>query len=251
MYKQRLDNIISLIKSNGYSATVEFIAQELGVSASTIRRDLRQLEIDKRIKRSYGKAECVEEITDLLPFTIRFRKNLAEKMAVCRLASALVSEGDTVFIDASSTAYCLTRFLREIPNVKIITNGVENVNGLMNEKVEVYSTGGKLSDGNRIALVGKRTLDFVRSTHANIAFMSTFAVNRKGGCYDICDDEVAVRQEMLKNSDKRVLMVDDKKLDKKAPFLLANVEDFDYIVCNKEIKDFFDREMNVNFIFEN
>lgn len=250
MNKQRLENIVSLIKANGYSASVEFIASELGVSASTIRRDLHQLEMDKRIKRSYGKAECVEEITELLPFSIRFRKNIAEKMTACRLASTLVAEGDTVFIDASSTAYFLTRFLREIPNVKIVTNGVENINGLTNEKVEVYSTGGKLSNNNRIALVGKRALEFIRSMHANIAFMSAFAVCKNGGIYDICDDEVAVRQEMIKNSDKQVLVIDDKKLLKSAPFMLANVQDFDYLVCNKNISGYFDKNIKVELICE-
>ena len=250
MKNQRIDNILSIIKSNGYSATIELIASKLNVSPSTIRRDLKVLEEQKLIKRSYGKADCLEDPSDLLPFPIRFHTNVAEKMTVCRLASSLVHEGDVVFLDASSTAYCMTRFLREIPNVKIITNGIENINSLIREKNEVYSTGGKLSNDNRIAFVGKRAIDFVLSMHADVLFCSAFSISPNGQVYDICDEEIAVRQAMLKNSDKKVLIIDDKKLGKTAPFLLANVNDFDYVVCNKDISNFFDPQINANLIFE-
>ena len=250
MKNQRSENILSIIKHNGYNVSVNFLSDKLGVSPSTIRRDLQRLEKENKIKRSYGKAECLEEITDFLPFSIRFQKNIPEKMAACRLASTLVNEGDTVFVDASSTACCLMRFLREKPNIKIITNGIENVNSLIQDNVEVYCTGGRLSDVNRIAFVGKRAIDFVKSMHANIAFSSTFSVSSDGYAYDICDEEIAVRQEMLKNSDKKVLVIDNKKLGKTAPFFFADINSFDYVVCNKPISSFFKEDIETNFIFE-
>lgn len=249
MKNQRINNILSIIKSNGYSAPIELIASKLGVSPSTIRRDLKVLEEQNLIKRSYGKADCLEDPSDLLPFPIRFHTNVAEKMTACRLAISLVHEGDVVFLDASSTAYCMTRFLREIPNVKIFTNGIENINSLIHEKTEVYSTGGKLSNNNRIAFVGKRAIDFISSIHADVLFCSAFSVSRDGKIYDICDEEIAIRQEMLKNSQKKVLIIDDKKLGKTAPFLLAKVNDFDYVVCNKDISNFFDTQIKANLIF--
>ena len=243
MKNQRLENILSIIKSNGYTVSVQTIASALNVSPSTVRRDLQVLEREKRIKRSYGKAECIEEATELLPFAIRFHTNVAEKMNVCRIASALVKEGDTVFIDASSTAYFLTKFLIEIPDVKIVTNGAENINFLMREKAEVYSTGGKLSSVNRIAFVGKRAIDFVKSLHVDVCFTSAFSVDKNGNVFDICDEEIAVRLAMMQNSDKNVLMIDDKKLAKSAPFLLGNVSEFDYIACNAPLKDFFNEDV--------
>lgn len=251
MKNQRLENILSIIKSNGYTVSVQTIATQLNVSPSTVRRDLSLLENQKRIKRSYGKAECLEDITELLPFTIRFHTNVAEKMAVCRLASSLVKEGDTVFIDASSTAYFLIKFLREIPDVKIITNGAENINFLMRENMEVYCTGGKLSSNNKIAFVGKRAIDFVSSAFVDVCFTSAFSIDKNGNAFDICDEEIAVRQAMLKNSAKKVLMIDDKKLGKNAPFLLGNASDFDFIVCNKSLSNFFENTVNATVLCEN
>ena len=50
---------------------------------------------------------------------------------------------------------------------------------------------------------------------------------------------------------KKVLMIDDKKLGKNAPFLLGNASDFDFIVCNKSLSNFFENTVNATVLCEN
>ena len=242
----RENDIISLIKSSGYFATVEYLAERLCVSESTVRRNLQILEKKGVVKRSYGGVEYSGSEEVLAPFPMRTHKNVSGKMAICRLASSLIKEGDVIFIDASSTAYCLAKYLKDFERIKIITNGVETLNALALSNLEVYSTGGKVSPVNRVALVGDRTLETVNSIRADITFVSAFGVSENGGVYDVYDDEIAVRKAMFKNSKKTVLMIDDAKFGKAAPFKVADVTDFDYVLCNKKVQGFFLPEVKVD-----
>ena len=243
---KRENEIISIIKSCGYYASVEYIAERLSLSASTVRRDLQSMEKDGKIKRSYSGVEYLGKEELLAPFPLRTHKNLEQKMAVCRLAASFVKEGFTVFTDASSTAYCLANYLKDFENVKVVTNGMETLNALSVSKLEVFSTGGKISSSNRVALVGNRAVDIINSVHADVAFVSAFGVSKDGGVYDVYDDEIAVRQAMFKNADKKILMLDEMKFGKSAPFKLANLTDFDAVLCNKKIENFFLPEVEVN-----
>ena len=246
MKVKRESDIIALIKACGYYATVEYLSERLSVSESTVRRNLQQLEKKGLVKRSYGGVEYSGQEDVLAPFPLRTHKNLSGKMAICRLAASLVKEGDVIFTDASSTAYCLAKYLKDFENIRIITNGVETLNALALSKLEVYSTGGKISPVNRVALVGDRAIEFVNSIRANLTFVSAFGVSTDGGVYDVYDDEIAVRKAMFNNSKKTVLMVDDGKFGKTAPFKLANMTEFDYVLCNKKIQGFFAPNVKVD-----
>ena len=123
---------------------------------------------------------------------------------------------------------------------------METLNALALSKLEVYSTGGKISPVNRVALVGDRAIEFVNSIRANLTFVSAFGVSADGGVYDVYDDEIAVRKAMFNNSKKTVLMVDDGKFGKTAPFKLANMTEFDYVLCNKKIQGFFAPNVKVD-----
>lgn len=236
---KRESELQSLIRANGDYCTVEYLAQVMNLSLSTIRRNLKELELKGKVKRCYGGVSYIETEGGLEPFTFRTQKNALQKIVVSRLAASLIKEGDVIFTDASSTAYCLTNFLKEFKNLTVISNGIETVNSLRLSSLTVYSTGGKVSPSNKVALVGKTALDFINSVHANITFTSAFGVNSDGNVYDVFDDEICLRQAMLNNSDKKVLMVDGEKFGKFAPFKLANVNEFDCIISEKIPKDFF------------
>lgn len=244
--KSRESEIISLIKSRGDYATVEFLSNALSLSPSTVRRHLQDMEGRGVVKRSYGGVTYAESENGLEPFTLRTQSNYLEKITVCRLASSLVKEGDVIFTDPSSTAYCLTNFLKEFNNITVISNGIETVNSLRLSKVTVYSTGGKVSPSNKVALIGKQAIDFINGVRANVTFISSFGISTKGGVYDVYDEEIAVRQAMMNNSDKNYLLLDHSKLNKTATFKLCSVTDFDKIICDKDITGFFDKNVLPN-----
>ena len=249
MYDPKRDSqIISLIRANGDYVTVEYLSKAMNLSASTVRRNLKDLEEKGKVKRTYGGVSYSQSENGLAPFSYRTQKNAPEKITVCRLGASLVKDGDVVFTDASSTAYCLTNFLKEFNNLTVISNGIETVNSLRTSTINVYSTGGKVSPTNKVALIGKQALDFINSVHADVTFVSAFGVDIDGRVYDVFDDEICLRQAMLKNSNKKVLMLDSEKYGKIAPFLLAETSVFDYVLCDKDRKNFFAKGVKINLI---
>lgn len=245
MNRNRKQDVLSYLQTNGFFAQTDKLAEKLNVSPSTIRRDLQALEAEGKIKRTHGGAECIEMENNFTPFHIRTHKKIMEKMAICRRAASVLKDGYVVFCDASSTTYYLSKFFREFSDLKIITNNLQTVNALSSSKLEVYCTGGKLSPSNPVAFVGNKALEFVHSVHADVCFMSATAIDEKGGVYDIFEDEIAVRQEMLRHADKAYLLADGEKFEKKAPFLLADVRSFDRIFCNRMMKNYFEKGIHV------
>lgn len=245
---KRESEIISLIKANGDFASVEYLAETLNLSPSTVRRNLQELELKGKIKRSYGGATYAEQENGLAPFTMRTNSNVVQKIAVCRMASSLIKEGDVVLTDSSSTAYCLTNFLREFKNLTVISNGIETINSLRASTLTVYSTGGKVSSTNKVALVGDKAIDFINDIRADVCLLSAFGVIKNGNVYDVYDDEIAVRRVMMKNSNKKYLMLDGSKFGKTAPFKLSSIDDFDGIITDKLPDNFFDRQINTKII---
>ena len=98
--KERMDEIYDILKKNGY-VTVKYLVQQLGYSNATVNRDLNVMENQKRIRRSYGGVELSEAKS--VPLIFRYHKMKSIKNKMGKAAADLIADGDTVFIDGSTT----------------------------------------------------------------------------------------------------------------------------------------------------
>lgn len=240
MYKcEREDEILSLLNETGY-ATVEYLSGKMNISASSIRRDLKNLEERGLVKRSYGGVKIVASGGRRVPFDLRSHENSAQKKAIAKAALSLIGEGDTVFLDGSSSACFVAELLPSLGGVTVITNGIDALERLSGYDVKVYSTGGMSSPENRKVLVGGYAQDFLRRMRADVAVISVQAVARDGNLYDCYAEEVAIRDLMLSGARKKILICDGSKLGKTSTFRQGNVRDFDYVVSDADLNSFFD-----------
>lgn len=248
MYKcEREDEILSLLSETGY-ATVEYLSSKMNISASSIRRDLKNLEERGLVKRSYGGVKIAGSGGRRVPFDLRSHENSAQKKAIAKAALALIGEGDTVFLDGSSSACFVAELLPSVAGVTVITNGLDALERLSGYDVKVYSTGGVSSPENRRVFVGGYAQDFLRRMRADVAVISAQAVSSNGEIYDCYAEEVAVRNLMLANARRKILLCDGSKLGKTSPFYQGNVRDFDFVVSECDLNAFFenpDPEKNV------
>ncbi|MBE6529233.1 MAG: DeoR/GlpR transcriptional regulator [Ruminococcaceae bacterium] len=240
MYKcEREDEILALLNETGY-ATVEYLSGKMNISASSIRRDLKNLEERGLVKRSYGGVKIVESGGKRVPFDLRSHENSAQKKAIAKAALSLIGEGDTVFLDGSSSACFVAELLPTIGGVTVVTNGIDALERLSGYDVKVYSTGGMSSPENRKVLVGGFAQDFLRRMRADVAMISAQAVAADGSIYDCYAEEIAVRDRMLANARRKILLCDSSKLGQISPFLQGNVRDFDFVVSDADLSSIFD-----------
>ena len=240
MYKcEREDEIIALLEETEY-ATVEYLSRKMNISPSSIRRDLKNLEDRGLVNRSYGGVKIATNTTGkCIPFALRSHENSTQKKQIAKAATSLIHTGDVVFLDGSSTAYFVAELLPTIGGVTVVTNSIDVMSCLSRYDIKAYCTGGVISPENKAVLVGDYTLEFLRKIHADAAIFSVQSVDKSGEFYDCYAEEVAVRNVMMQNAKKKILLCDSSKLDRTSMFYQGHLQNLDYVVSDRDLNTFF------------
>lgn len=227
---ERQRKILDIINEKKY-CTVKYLAGALYVSPITVRRDLAVLESEGLAARCYGGVSVPSHLNREVPLEVRENSNTAVKSALARRAAGLIKSGDTVFLDASSTALHIVDFVYPEQNLTFITNSIRALIRLRDRHIKCYSTGGMLLE-NSFALIGALAVETVSKLNADIMFFSTQGITEDGQITDFSEAETQLRREMLKNSEKTVYMFDSSKLNKKYLFSLCRAENVDKIISD-------------------
>lgn len=247
MSKLQETQILQFLQENQY-ANVNEISTALSVSGATIRRKLSILQDKGLIVRTHGGAQ-INDTNNFYPsFSFRSHQNCLEKKKIALQAIKFIKNGDLVFIDGSTSCFFIADYLTQFSDIKVVTNGIDTLSLLSKNKITAYSTGGEISEANRSVLVGQIAQNTVKNMHADVAFFSAQSILENGEIYDCFEQENYLRQEMIKNATKKVFLCDTTKLGKSSPFRLCNIDDVDYIVCEKQINNYFTKDLSKKII---
>ena len=168
----RREKVLEIVRENG-DVTVNHLAEKFQVSPLTIRRDLQFLEDHRLLERFYGGARNSNQVGEGNGENPRlFRK---EKIA--RYAASLVEDGDSIFINTSSTALAMVKYITS-RNVTIITNNGNIINEKNPSQATVVLLGGELRYVKG-AMVGDFAMNNLTQVTARKSFM---------GCGGLCPD---------------------------------------------------------------
>ena len=118
----RRRQLLDLISRQGY-ATLDQLVKSLGVSESTVRRDLEALDLAGSVKRTHGGAVYSGEVRSMPAFEDRTATAADEKRAIGLATAALIEDGDTVLLDGGTTTLEVARALLGRP-VQVVTNSL-------------------------------------------------------------------------------------------------------------------------------
>jgi DeoR/GlpR family transcriptional regulator of sugar metabolism len=118
----RRRQLLELISRQGY-ATLDQLVKSLGVSESTVRRDLEALDLAGSVKRTHGGAVYSGEVRSMPAFDDRTGTAADEKRAIGIATAALIEDGDTVLLDGGTTTLEVARALLGRP-VQVVTNSL-------------------------------------------------------------------------------------------------------------------------------
>lgn len=235
---EREKEIMLLLEECNY-ATVEYLAKKMHISTSSIRRDLSALESRGLVKRSYGGVERVLTGNRVVPFSMRSHEHYREKVRIAKKAATLLSGGEVVFLDGSSSTFHMIDYIAGIKGLTVATNNIDSVRYLAQYKINAYSTGGNISGENSAALVGGYAEHLIRNMHADFAFFSAQAVAPGGDIFDCYETEVPLRRLMLQNAKKKVFLSDGSKFLQNSVFFLENIRNIDYVVTDAQLPQSF------------
>ena len=234
MSVKNLDNQILSVLAGVETISPDELAKKTDVSPSTVRRRVRNLCEKGLVKHTHGLVRLNRESNFTESFTFRKHRNSLEKKRIALEAVKLVKNGDVIFLDGSSSAFFIAQYLDQFDDVKVITNGIDTLSLLSQNKVNAYSTGGRAPQFNGSVLVDSFAIDTIKRIHADICFLSALTIDDDGNIWDTVEEENSVRREMIASSAVKVFLCDSSKLHKKSTFKMCSVCDFDYMVCDED-----------------
>ncbi len=228
--KERQNNILNIIRTRKY-CTVNYLSKKLFVAPITIRRDLNEMESAGLITRCFGGATVPEYENREVPFEIRNKNNFEIKEKLAKKAAKLISVGDVVFLDASSTVSHIIEYLSQEQNLTIITNSMLVAEKLKEKHIRCYLTGGATLENSQ-ALVGGIAQQTLAGLYANICFFSAQGIDENGIVSDQSEAETALRKLMIKNSQKQYFIFDGSKYNKRFAFQICSINDVTDIITD-------------------
>ena len=230
---ERQLKIAELVDKNGGIRTSE-LSSMFDVSEMTILRDLSFLEQQGILKRVYGGAIAAKNSTQELSSILRQEIHSEEKDRIARRALKLISDGDSLFLDSSTTALALARRLSGKMNLTVVSNGFDVLNELKaNPDIKLISPGGELNK-TTYTFVGPNTDNMLKEFFADKAFISIAGISISAGLTVENQVQSHVKYIMLANALQRIVLVDSSKFDVVKLSKVCSIGEISTIVTDKK-----------------
>ena len=231
--EERLDHISALLQEQG-RVSVTDLSERFGVSAVTIRNDLGTLEQQGRLVRTHGGAMALPALgTELPAFALRKELHLAQKEKIGQAAADLVRDGDSIALDASTTAWQIARHLKDRRELTIVTNGLfVALEFLDSPSVTVVMPGGSLR-AESASLVGDQGAGILDRYHVQKGFFGAGGFTIEEGLTDTNQYEVELKQHMVRRSKQVIAVIDSSKWGQVTFASLAAVDELDHLISDK------------------
>ena len=211
-------------------ASLEELSQQVGASTSTVRRDLATLEAGGSLRRTHGGARLANPHSDEFTFSSRDTRQIVEKEAIGKACAELIAPGETVIIDAGTTAYHVARHL-EAKAPQIITNSlpVANLFAAAN-RIELILSGGVIYPRLGV-LVGPLAVEAFSKIHADVAVMSGGGITLDGvtNSHGLL---IEIQREMIRAAQRVIFCFDSTKLGRRSVSALCDLDCIDTIVTD-------------------
>jgi DeoR/GlpR family transcriptional regulator of sugar metabolism len=232
--EERRRIILEQLRQQG-RVLVKHLSDDLQVSAVTIRQDLRALEEDGLLERTYGGA--VQRASGMLyspelSFDVRQNRFTRAKAAIGAAAAALVRDGEAIALDSSTTAYALVPHLKKRERLTIVTNSLIMAQSFLDSPhIQVLMPGGRLRRDS-ISLVGKP--DFLPEINLNMGFFGTRGITLASGITESDSDEGAMKAAMVAHCVRAIIIADGSKWGQVAPYTFARPQDLHLIITSDD-----------------
>ncbi len=223
----RRNNILDYIKENNEISTQELV-EAFDVSEITIRRDLSYLESIGKVQRFYGGAKINEE---------KDEKNLVledKKDRIAKKCAEFIEEYDDLFINSSSTALLVLKYLHG-KRINVITNNARALFLDIDPLVTVTLTGGKITYPKN-ALTGSFAINNLKTLASDITIIGISGVSKEGELTTSLMDEMEINQYMINEStSKNILVCDSSKFSKTANFRIGSISLIDIVITDSDL----------------
>jgi DeoR/GlpR family transcriptional regulator of sugar metabolism len=232
--EERRRRLLALVSRRGF-ASMEELVEALGVSDSTVRRDLEALDLAGSVKRTHGGAIYVGEIRAMPPLEERESAQADEKIAIGRAAAQMVADGDTVLLDGGTTTLEVAQALAGRP-VQVVTNSLPIAQLLTSEpETDLILIGGYVYPRTGVAM-GPLAIASMEGIRARLVIMGAGGIVADG-VFNSNLMLVETERQMMRRGQEVILVADHTKFGRLSLSRLCGLDEIHRLITDPAIPD--------------
>ncbi|HSV52797.1 MAG TPA: DeoR/GlpR family DNA-binding transcription regulator [Burkholderiaceae bacterium] len=218
--------LLDHVRARG-ATTVEQLAETLGVTLQTVRRDVQRLAEAGLLARFHGGVRVPSSTIENIAHTQRENLNAEGKSRIARAVAAQVPNDCSLILNIGTTTEAIAKALLHHRGLRVITNNL-NVAAILsgNPDSEVIVVGGVVRARDR-GIVGEAAVDFIRQFKVDIALIGISGIEADGSLRDFDYREVKVAQTIITHAREVWLAADSSKFNRPAMVELATLSQID------------------------
>ena len=235
----RHQRILAMLDARG-QVGAQNLADLLGVSRETIRRDLLDLDRAGRVRRVHGGAVLPEAAPEA-PFANRMTTHLRAKREIARKAVGLIGPGQCVMIDAGSTTAIFAQELARLSGITVITNSVDVAQQLADRPGEparryrVVMLAGDFKQ-DPMETHGARTINDIYRYRADLALLAPWGVDATMGATNYFLHGAEIARAMVENAERTIVLADHSKVGVPARSVFCRIDEMDHLIVDAKAR---------------
>ena len=225
--------LLGLVQAQG-SVTVDHLADTLGVTLQTVRRDVQRLADEGLLARFHGGVRPPSSTTENIAHQQRESLNADGKSRIARSVALAVPNDCSLILNIGTTTEAVARALLHHTGLRVITNNLHVANILcINPDCEVIVVGGVVRGRDR-GIIGEAAVDFIRQFKVDIALIGISGIEADGSLRDYDYREVKVSQTIISHAREVWLAADSSKFNRPAMVEVATLSQIDRLFTDAE-----------------
>jgi DeoR/GlpR family transcriptional regulator of sugar metabolism len=221
--------LIDFIRTRGFAA-LEDLVRELGVSESTIRRDLDALEEQGAAKRTHGGVLWAGGHPGPAEFDERQPAHHAAKRSIAEVAAGRIADGETVLLDGGTTTYEVARLLVG-RSIQVVTNSLPVANLFASaSRADLVLLGGYVSPRTGVCL-GPYANELLGRLHVTTTVLSAAGITAEG-LFNAHLLLAETEQAMLRAAGRVIVVADSSKFGRKSLTFVSGLDSIDLLVTD-------------------
>ncbi|KAF1304298.1 DeoR/GlpR family DNA-binding transcription regulator [Enterococcus sp. JM9B] len=228
-------NDIMILLNKKKQLTNDTLCEKLHCSISTLRRDLMNLEKRGLVHRFHGGVILNVASNNEYAHIYRESSNIQAKQKIAALAKDFTGTGMCIFLDSSSTVQQICKYLKELSNLVVITNGLKTAIELSeggNDTLKTFIIGGEIKP-NSTAVISSTYESIFNSFQFDLAIFSCRGIDQHG-VYEASFSQAKVKKEMMEKAKQTILLVDHSKFDSSHFFKIGDFENYNAIITDQK-----------------
>ena len=236
--EERQAKILAMLERDG-KVLVKELAEIFGVTEDSIRKDLSSMELEGKLKRTYGGAVTIEEKLQMTEAQRRRISDVEAKRKIAAVAVKLIQPQDLTFIDISTISIAIAQILEKTDtNYKILTNMVDVLVMLArNPKIDLFFAGGQINR-SRDGFSDVLNLEFISNFRPDISFVGASGVDIKKNSLTTRNAADGIQKaRMIELSKNSYIIAESRKIGVEGNYRFATLDKVTGIITEGKLSD--------------